>query len=170
MLLLVLLAAADALPAAYPDPLGPAATGQAQCYVPDSTRKTCSSMAYYKARGDGTFDNTAVVLLSSSPVVVMQTITPATVADGAICGKIEADQIAAAALTVNGQSLSSADAAPMLAKISAAMKSIYGRQICTRYIPDGGQLIAKTTMDGAPQSDGQKVIWVSPNDGYHVAP
>ncbi|HVZ29912.1 MAG TPA: hypothetical protein VG839_05930 [Asticcacaulis sp.] len=170
MLLFTLLAAADALPAAYPDPLGPAATGQAQCYVPDTARKTCISMAYYKARGDGTFDNTAVVMLSKSPVVIMQTVTPATVADGAVCGKIEADQIAAATLTVNGQALSPADAAPMLAKLSAAMKGVYGKQICTRYVSEGGQLTAKTTMDGAPQPDDQKVIWVSPGDGYHVAP
>jgi hypothetical protein len=169
MLLFALLAAADALPA-YPDPIGPAATGQAQCYAPDTTRKTCNSLAFYKAREDGTFDNTAIVLLSPSPVVVMQTVTPVTVVDGAVCGKIEADQVTSATLTVNGQALAPADAAPALARLSTAMQPIFDHQICTRYIPDGAQFTAKATLDGNPQPPDQKVIWVSPSDGYHVAP
>ncbi len=170
MLIFALLAAATAAQPVYPDPIAPAAAGQAQCYTPDTTRKVCNSMSYYTVRPDGTFDNTAVVLLAPTPVVIIQSVTPVHVANGAICGTIQTEQIAAATLTVDGKTLAPAQAAPILARLTTAMQAVIGQEICTQYIPDGQQLTAKATMNGAPQPPDQKVIWVSPNDDYRVAP
>jgi hypothetical protein len=51
------------------------------------------------------------------------------------------------------------------------MSPILGKEICTRYEADGSGLVAKVTIAGAdsPAPD-QPVKWVSPKDGYTVAP
>ena len=169
---LMALAAAQAAPVAqaYPDPLGPAANGQVQCYAP-TDHKTCASMAAYTANGDGTYANVATVLLSKQPLVVLQTTTPVSLKSGAVCGAVRQQDIAAATLSVNGQAVPADKAAPILAHISVALGSIIDHEICTAYVPDGAGLVAKATMDGKPQpNQDQKVIWVSPADGYSVAP
>ena len=168
-MLFALLALAAANPA-YPDPLAPAASGQVQCYAP-TDHKTCASIAPYTANGDGSFANGATVLLSKKPVVVMQTSTPVTIKAGAVCGSVTRDSIAKAALTVNGQAIPADRASPILQQISGSLRGVIDHEICTAYVPDGAGLVAKASMDGKAQPDqDQKVIWVSPSDGYTVAP
>lgn len=168
---LMALAAAQIAPgSAYPDPLAPAASGQVQCYVP-TDHKTCASIATYTANGDGTFANGATVLLSKKPVVVMQTSTPVTIKAGAVCGAVTRDSIAHAALSVNGQAIPADKSAPILQQIAGSLGSVIDHEICTTYVPNGAGLVAKASMDGKAQPDqDQKVIWVSPADGYSVAP
>jgi hypothetical protein len=164
--LALLAASADA----YPTPLTPAASGQMQCYVP-SDHKTCASIATYTANGDGTFANGAQILLSKQPVVVMQTTTPVTIKAGAVCGAVTKASIANAGLTVNGQAVPADKAAPVLQQIAGSLGSVIDHEICTTYVPDGTGFVAKASMDGKPQpAQDQKVIWVSPSDGYTVAP
>jgi hypothetical protein len=166
MLIFALLTAA-----AYAAPLEPAATGKMQCYMPDTARKTCASLALYKQNADGTYANTAIILLNKSPAVVMETITPVRIVSGAVCGSIRAEDIAAGKLTVNGHILTPEQAAPALAQISTAMAGIIGHDICTTYTDSGQGLIAKSTIDGAAQpAMDQPVKWVAPEDGYTVAP
>ena len=163
---LLVLAAADA----YPAPLTPAASGQVQCYAP-TDHKTCTSIGTYVANGDGTFANGAQILLSKQPVVILQTTTPVSVKAGAVCGTITRDNIAKAGLTVNGQALPADKAGPVLEQIAGALGSVIDHEICTTYVPDGSGFVAKSVMDGKPQpNQDQKVIWVSPADGYTVAP
>ncbi len=166
MLFLALLTATT-----YAAPLEPAAIGKMQCYVPDETRKTCASMALYKANGDGTYANTAIILLNKSPVVLMETVTPVRIVAEAVCGTIRAEDIAKAKLTVNGQVLTPEQAAPALAQVSTAMASIEGRDICTTYVENNLNLTAKSSIDGVAQpAMDQAVKWVARADGYTVAP
>eukprot|EP01042_Synura_sphagnicola_P034140 gene34140-43796_t len=159
MLLFALLTAA-----AYATPLEPAATGKMQCYAP-TEHKTCASIALYTSNGDGTYANTAIILLKKAPVIVMETVTPVRIVSGGVCGSIQAEDIAKAKLTVNGQLLTPAQAAPALAQVSAAMASIEGHDICTTYVDNGQGLTAKSTIDGAAQpSMDQAVKWVAPED------
>ena len=171
-LALMLMAAvlpAQAVPKA--DPLAPAASGMLQCYAPDTARHVCQSLAGYRKRADGGYDNAATVMLSRSPLVIMETMTPVTVDAGAVCGAIRTQDIDAAAISVNGQKLSDADAAAVRSRIATAMAFLVGKRICTAYVPDGAQLIAKATIDGEAQpAMDQKVIWVAPTDGFHVGP
>lgn len=157
--------------ATYAAPLEPAAEGKMQCYVPNLERKTCASLALYKLNPDGTYANTAIVLLNKAPVVLMETVTPVRIVSGAVCGTIQAEDIAKARLTVNGQVLTAEQAAPALAQVSAAMATIEGRDICTTYIDNGLNLTAKSTIDGVAQpAMDQAVKWVDPKEGYAVAP
>jgi hypothetical protein len=170
----LVLAASATLPAqAAPisDPLAPASSGMLQCYAPDAAKHICQSLAGYRKRPDGSYDNAATVMLSPSPLVTMETVTPVTVDAGAVCGAIRTQDIDAAVISVNGQKLSNADAAIARSRIASGMAFLIGKRICTTYVPEGAQLVAKATVDGEAQpAMDQKVIWVAPTDGFHVGP
>jgi hypothetical protein len=174
MSIALLLAATTILPAqAAPtvDPLAPAASGMLQCYAPDVAKHVCRSLAGYRKRSDGGYDNASTIMLSPSPLVVMDTVSPVTVDAGAVCGAIRQQDIDTAVISVNGQKLSDADAATARSQIATAMASLIGKRICTTYVPDGAQLVAKATVDGVAQpAFDQKVLWVAPTDGFHVGP
>ncbi len=172
--MLFALMALAAAQSGYADPLAPAASGQVQCYAP-TDHKTCASMSGYTALGDGIYNNVVTVLLAKQPVFVMQTTTPVAIKSGAVCGAITRQSIAAAALNVNGQAMPADKAAPVLQRIAVSLGSVIDHEICTSYVPDsagpGTGFVAQASMDGKRQPDqDQKVIWVSPSDGYTVAP
>src|SRR5260221_465758 len=82
-----------AFAASLPDPIAPAASGQLQCYSPDITRKTCSSLASYKPGANGTIDNGAVVLIWNDPVITMEIVSPIEVKASRVCGKVRGQDI-----------------------------------------------------------------------------
>lgn len=169
LFLAVALMQAQMLPDA--DPIKPAARGMLQCHQPDTVKRTCRSLAAYRLRKDGQFDNTAEVLLSPSPLVTMTTVTSISVASGMVCGVVRREDIAAAIVSIDGAALNEERAGPVRIKIADSMGSVINRRICTSYAPEGDVLIAKVTVDGVanPAFD-QRVIWVAPGDGYRVAP
>jgi hypothetical protein len=170
-LILAVFAAAPAQAGPASDPLAPAASGMLQCYAPDAAKHVCQSLAGYRKRPDGSYDNAATIMLSPSPLVIMETVTPVTVDAGAVCGAIRTQDIDAAVISVNGQTLSNSDAATARSQIATGMAPLIGKRICTTYVADGAQLVAKATIDGEAQpAMDQKVIWVAPTDGFHVGP
>src|SRR6266851_4935526 len=167
----IVTAASPTQGAQLPAPIAPAAAGQLQCYSPDTTRKTCTSLASYKSRGNGRIDNTAVVLISRNPVLTMQTVSPVEIKTGKVCGKIRRQNIDAAKFAAVDHELDMKQAEPLRQQLKLAYKEIFDREICTAYVPDGGTLLAKATMDGAPMpAPDQRVMWVRPNEGYKVSP
>lgn len=169
---LALLAATALSPAnAYVGPLAPAGKGMTQCYAPDVAAKTCASMATYHLNADGAFTNKAMVLISKSPPAILEMNTNVQIKNGAVCGTIRAENITAARLTVNGADVPADQARPVLAQIASGMKAVVGHEICTAYVQSGGNLVAKATMDGVPKPDQDQImLWVSPADGYSIAP
>jgi len=156
---------------ATPNPLAPASEGKMQCYHPDRARRTCRSLASYVSRADGGYDNKAVVLLSATPAVVMTTVTPVVIEGDAVCGAIRPEDLASAEIEVNSSMLSGDALADARQRIAAAMGGVLGDRICTRYTVDGDALTAEATINGTPRPDAtDTVIWVSPADGYRVAP
>lgn len=168
--MILALLATMAVASSYPDPLAPAADGKMQCYTPNAERKTCRSIGAYSANGDGTFTNTATILLSSEPVIVMESLTPVSIKAGAVCGTLKAEQVAAARLTMNGKALPAEEAQPILTQISTAMQNVFGKEICTTYVPSGEDFVTKVTIDGAASWGNDTVKRVAPGDGYTVAP
>ena len=158
--------------AEFPDPIAPAASGQVQCYMPDMTRKTCASLAGYRANSNGGIDNVATVLLSKSPVVIMETVSPVEIKMGQVCGRIRRQDIEAAKFTVGGQQVGEQQAGPLRAQLQMAFQNVFDHEVCTAYQNQGGTLLAKPTIDGvaAPATADQTVMWVSPSDGYKVSP
>ncbi|MES2055695.1 MAG: hypothetical protein V4564_07150 [Pseudomonadota bacterium] len=152
------------------NPLEPAASGMLQCHQPDTVKRTCRSLAAYRKQADGSFDNTATVMLSPSPLLVMETATSVRVVSGAVCGSIRKQDIEVAVISVGGNKLSEDLAVPIRAQIAVAMSGLIDRSICTTYVSDGATLTAKVMIGGvaSPAMD-QKLIWVAPTDGYKVA-
>jgi hypothetical protein len=167
----VLLAATSAHAAKLAPPIAQAASGAMQCYAPNTTRKTCASLAGYTLNADGGIDNLAIVLISNSPVVVMRTTAPVVIKDGRVCGPIRAEDLQASTFVIEGQPADEATTAQARQQVMGAMKAMVGKEVCTAYIPDGAEFAAKATLDGVAQpAMDQRVIWVSPSDGYTVAP
>ena len=167
---LIFAAAAQAAPMG--PPLTPAADGRMQCYAPDTARKTCQSMAVYRRGEKGGIDNIAIVLISRSPAITMRTVSSVELKNGQVCGLVQLDDLQKAVFTIDGQPADADQTAQLRQQLAAAMKDVVGKEVCTAYIPAGAGFTAKATIAGVAQSSDsdQTVIWVSPADGYKVAP
>lgn len=162
---------ASGAPAGLMHPLDPAIDGQLQCYHPDDIKRTCRSIAAYQRKADGTYANTATVLISSKGPVTLETLTPVTVKAGAVCGSIRAEDISKGKLRVANRLLSDSEAAPILVRIAQAMNAMTNKQICTSYEQSPTGIMARVTIDGVfrPDAD-QSVKWVRATEGYTVSP
>jgi hypothetical protein len=166
--------AALATPAAaapLPPPLTPAAVGQLQCYVPDIAHKTCQLLASYGRDKAGMIQNVATVAVSRDPPIAMTTTAPVDVKDGRVCGPVRPEDFAAATFTIGGQPADLRQTADLRLHVADGMKAIIGHVICATYVKSGEAWVAKSTLDGAPQPDGDEAfIWVAANAGWKVAP
>jgi hypothetical protein len=157
--------------ASLDSPIAPAAQGQLQCYTPDVARRTCRSLAAYKSKANGAIDNIAIVLISQSPSISMTTVSPVVIKANQVCGLIRPRDIDAAKFALGDRPADPAQTATLRQQMQSAMKGFFGHEICSTYVPADGSLLAKVTVDGASQPTmDQKVIWVSPTDGYKVSP
>jgi translation initiation factor IF-1 len=150
-------------------PIAQATSGQLQCYQPNIANKSCRSLAGYRMTVDGIV-NTAVAMLSADPLITMETVTHVEIKNGQVCGKMRAHDIQTAKLLMNGSPVSAQIAETLQKQLFAGLKSEFDHEICTAYIPDGDGFIAKATDNGVPVPGKPRVIWVSPGDGYKVAP
>lgn len=150
------------------DPLAPARDGRLQCHEPDTARKTCAALAGYSFAADGTITNHAEIMLNPSPLIVMRDEQPVVVRDGEVCGPF--GDFADAVFTLDGQPADPSLATMIRGQVAAAFAAL-GTEGCTRYLPQGDGWLAEVIIDGHPRPDlNQPVIWVSPSDGYTVAP
>jgi hypothetical protein len=172
-LLIVLALFAPALPAYAADlgPLAPAAEGKVQCFQPNEVAKTCQSIGSYKIGPAGEIENTVSMMISTSPQVVMTTHAPAAVKAGKDCGVLKAEHVDASTFVVEGKPADAAQTGALRAQMKAALKGVLGHEVCSAFLPNGASLMASSSIDGVarPNLD-QKVIWVSPSEGYRVAP
>lgn len=163
--------AASAQAARLPPPITQASNGSLQCYSPNAQAKTCRALAGYFRRADGTIANPSTVIITNSPLITMSAVSSITIKDAQVCGPLTAADVAAATFQVNGQPASPDQTAKLRAAVTGAMKGIFGKEICTAYVSVGGVITTKGSVDGVPQpAADQTVIWVSPSDGYQVAP
>lgn len=165
----ILCLAATAAHALDLGPLAPAAEGKAQCYSPNSAARSCQSIGSYRVDPKGVIQNDAVVMVSSSPLVIMTTRSAVTIKAGADCGVLRSEHIAAATFTVEGRPADASQTSRLRAAMMASMKPMMGHEICVSYRPQGEGMLATSTVDGKPQpAMDQRVIWVSPADGWRV--
>ena len=153
------------------DPLAPAFRGQVQCYSPDVARKACRSIGEYAKGPDGRIVNTATVLLSPNPIIVMRSAAPVEVKDGQVCGVIRNEDLTSASFTINGQAADAAAAKSLRDAIAPGFAPMLNREACTRFAPDGGMLKGLVSLDGERRPDlDQSVRWVAPGEGFSVKP
>jgi len=152
-------------------PIAPAAQGKMQCYSPDVVAKTCAGIGSFKFAPNGVIENQAEALLSSSPAIVMRSVYTVRIKGRLECTKVRPRDLAAASFVVDGRLASPAETAALRSNIQAANTSVIGREACEGYLPGGEALTARMIVGGTPRPDlDRKMIWVSPEDGYQVAP
>lgn len=153
------------------DPLAKAEQGYLQCYEPNEVTKTCRSLASYKRNADGTWDNTAIVLLAPNQPITLETVTPVSIKDGAVCGFIRREDVLKGKLRFSGQLVPDDKAASALASIAESMTPLMNKEICTSYVASQTDLTAKAKIAGETMSvPDQRVKWVPTLGGYSVAP
>ena len=171
MILTILGLLAAAAPQAAPDPLAPAREGKVQCHSPDAAYKTCLSIARYDPRADGSYLNTADLLLDPQHAVSLRVRSVVRVKGPAICGVLARADILGGEVEVAGAAIPD-KTEPTLERVVAAFDAmdLIGKEICTSYSADGGQLRAEATVDGVARPEyAQPVIWVGPDDGWTLA-
>ncbi len=152
-------------------PIAPASAGMVQCYAPNPITKSCQSMAAYESGSDGRILNPATALISATPPITMRTVTPVTIKANQVCGIIRPEEIEAAEFAIGGKPATAAQTEMLKQRVVVAEKPFFGHEICTKYVPEGDVVVAKASIDGTarPTMD-QKVIWVTPGDGFKVQP
>jgi len=156
---------------ADPDPLAPARHGKLQCYAPDIAAKTCHAIAGYVLQTDGSYLNTAHVLVDSDQGIALEAVSVVWVKGGAVCGLLSSADTLAGKVSIDGVPLPADQAAPILGQINAGYAAIgmLDKEVCTTYVPEGDHLRAEVTVDGVAQPEfNQPVIWISPADGYRL--
>jgi hypothetical protein len=162
--------AARAAPAPVGGPLAPAAQGKLQCFVPDMTKRTCQTLNSYARDTSGEIQNTSTVAVSADPAITMTTRGPVIVREGRVCSAVRDEDIAQASFTVAGQPADARQTADLRTHMAQAIKPLVGHEVCTTYTQSGSAFVAHSTLDGAPQSDSEAFIWISPTDPWKVAP
>jgi hypothetical protein len=153
------------------EPLAMADQGWVQCHEPNDVSKTCQSIAAYKRNGDGSWNNIALVLLSPTQPLTLETVTTVREENGAVCGYIRQNDIMNGKLRQSGQPMPSAKAIPVLRKVAEGMAPLMDRKICTEYEQAPTDLIARARIEGGNFAiPDQRVKWVLPSEGYRVAP
>jgi len=134
------------------DPLSPAWSGQVQCYVPDTTRRECSSIGAYRRGPDGVVFNEATVLISSAPHVVMTTVAPVRIKGGAICGSMSQDDVVNSTFAVSGAPATAEQAAALKRQMILAMQPLFGKEVCTSITTKAGSPMGEARIDGRATS------------------
>ncbi len=167
----LILAATQAV-SAVPDPLGPARSGQLQCFAPDPSRKMCRGLVGYtwgqagaiRVRGD-------ILMAPSELLIVMRTSTSVEVRSGAVCGQVRARDIAASTFTIAGQPVPQQMVQFASPQILSMLRSHIGKEVCATFVPNGSSFSTQLTVDGVDQPQvSETFIWVRPTDGYVVGP
>lgn len=157
-------------PAAADDPLAPAQSGQLQCFAPDKSARTCGALTAFRRNPDHTWTSTVTSAPDPTQPLTLEVSSTVVVRDGAVCGTVRREDMIAGRLRYFGVVVPASRALPMLARLADALGPATGKEVCTRFEPGEGMLIARGSVTGSPGATvpPQSVIWVRPDAGYRV--
>jgi hypothetical protein len=158
--------------ASVTEQMAPAKQGMLQCQMPDVLFKTCFSLSKVYQTGPSTwmFDTQMLVDLQS-PVIASIKDT-ASVHGSEVCNAASANEVSKFTFSLEGRPLPPAEAANYRAKLGKAYAALTGKMICTEIVPnEHGMKMVQATIDGKRFPVGDYAMkWVSPKDGWTVAP
>lgn len=164
-MLATLLLLAAPLPAA--DALDPARMGKIRCVAPDTQARTCATMVRYTVHPDGRFDAAVTGVVSTEPTIVLEYQISGQIEDGAVCAVVRPIDFTAGKLTKDGVSLTPAIETSVRQRLMLALQPLAGKKRCYRDRPDADGLVSDIIIEGQVRADlNQRVIWVSPEDGW----
>jgi len=101
----------------------------------------------------------------------LETHSPVTIKEGAVCGFIRGEDALAGILRVNGVIVDAEKAKPILERVASAMIPMSDKEICTKYEPKGSDFTAKISIAGTYRPDQDVLVkWINPAEGYTVTP
>jgi hypothetical protein len=167
----LILAAAHSVPAVT-DPLGPARSGQLQCFVPDTARKMCHALARYTLGPGREIQIRADILMApTNLLIVMRTATSVELRSGEVCGRVRARDIEASTFTIAGRPVPQQMVQLVSPQILSLLRSHLDQEVCSTFVPNGSTFTTQLTIDGVARPEvSETFIWVRPNDGYMVGP
>lgn len=156
---------------AIDNPLALARNGNVQCYEPNDEKKTCRTIASYRALDERSYMSIVTVLVSPEGSLTLQTASQVEVKNGAICGVVRAEDIASGRLQLAGQTLTGEHATSLMAQIQNALKGLVDKEVCTSFVKTPAGLVSKETVNGVYRADADAPVkWIGPDEGYTVAP
>lgn len=166
----LILSAAQSVPAVT-NPLGPARSGQLQCFTPDTSRKVCDALAAYTfGPADAIQVRADILMAPASLLIVMRTSTSLEVRADAVCGRVRARDIEASTFTIAGRPVPQQVVQFTSPQILSVMRSYINQEVCATFVPSGSSFRTHLTIDGVAQPESDTFIWVRPNEGYVVGP
>lgn len=166
---LVILAGANVQPIV--DILAQSKSGKLLCSNPDAATKSCSSISSFKVSADGSVIETTEVLLTPEPTITLTMSIKTEVAGGSNCGVMTLDDLRRGQVRTNGEALSPDRNARVLERLETSMGSLAGKKVCDALRLENDSLVKYGQVEGVDiKLPGKPVMWVSPTDGYTVAP
>jgi hypothetical protein len=158
--------------ASVTEQMAPAKRGMLQCQMPNLESKTCFSLSKIRQTSPSTYQFETEILVDVAGVVTASMRSKVFTRGSEICQVMKPADATSATFASEGRPLSTEEAAEYRAKLRADFAAFAGHTICTRIVPgDEGVDTVVGTFDGRRSPAGDYAMkWVSPSDGWKVAP
>ena len=160
------------LAASISQQMAPASQGKLQCLSPIESMKTCDSLSRITQVAPGHYRYEAQILLDADRPVVATERGTLTVQGAKICEKVRLSNLDSMTFRVAGAPASAAETNRYRSDFKRKFAVIAGQTICNTIAPEeDGSHEVETFVAGRriPGLD-YSMKWVSPNDGWKVAP
>ena len=148
--------------------------GQWLCSEPDEPSKTCAAIDRLTPRPDsnpgGNIVITSEMLLAPDRPITLESRSLAHAEGAGLCSVMDLADLQTAVVRVKGQPLTPERNAPAIERLSVLFKPLAGRKGCESLSVKDGTLIKIGQIEGVPLPVIRNANWVSPQDGYKVAP
>ena len=154
------------------DQMAPAKQGMVQCQSPDVLFKTCDSLSKVSQIGPDLYRIESEMLVDPDGPVVITEISTVSVQGIQVCDTVRLAEIDQWDVKVAGVPTTAAQAARHRSRIKRQLAFLSGQSICTTVVPGEQNMHnVQATIGGrrVPAFD-YAMKWVSPDEGWKVAP
>ena len=159
-------------PAAVSDAVfRPTLDGRLECVAPNVEHRTCKAMAIYRRRADGSIELAATSLANATPMILMKSVGTVTFTRDGMCASGVRQAFEKAEFTIDGVPASASQTARFRSRVVHFGREATNGLVCDHYVATGDNLMDLPTLDGKPVPEAvQRVLFVSPAEGYSVSP
>ena len=158
--------------ASVADQMAPAKQGMVQCHMPDVLFKTCTALSKVWQVGPDSYRfESEIAIDPDGPVVVTERNT-VRVQGTQSCETVRLTEIDGWPVRIAGTPASPAQAARIRATLKRKYAPIGGKLVCSTIVPGEQQMETVETSIGGKRTPAldYAMKWVSPKDGWTVAP
>lgn len=158
--------------ASVAEQMAPAKQGMLQCQSPISSMKTCDSLSKVSQVGPDRYRFESEIMLDADGPVLATERNTTTVHGTKVCEPVRLAEINNWTFKVAGAPAGPAQVARFRAVLKQRLAPLSGQTLCTAIVPDEeGMYTVQAFMGGRRvEALDYSMKWVSPNDGWKVAP